>query len=333
MGNARRSSVQTMKMFHSSNMKSALFLCYASVLWLGISPGTSAAALSREGQTQASSPSVVIEDQFFMDNPDLKEERDTVETASQILASEGYRSTNLQEISAALAARSREIIAQRSPEEWQRKAIRLYPPLGIAGSEFNALFLKHYKELMESSPSFADEPSWPVLLAKRCDDELRSNQAKSPENVPSIPPKPAVETKTSIQTSPVQNVPPKQTGHPYQTAFSIIILALATAAPRFYAFKKADAHFGMKPGQAESRNDSRLWGDALKHGAILYVVVAFSAAIRTLFVDADLGFLDRFAVSAAVGTLIGLCVTLPLCILDAIWQSVRRQATNRLAHR
>ena len=323
-----------MKMFRSSNMKSALFLFYASVLCLGMSPGTSAAALRWEGQTQPSSPSIVIEDQFFIDNPDLKEERDTVETASQILASEGYRSTNLQEISAALAARSRELIAQRSPEEWQQKAIRLYPPLGVAGSEFNALFLKHYKELKESSPSFADEPSWPVLLAKRCDDELRSKQPNKPEGVSSIPPNPTAETKTSDQTPPLQNLPPKQARRPLKTAFSILLLALATAAPGVYLFKMVSAHLVSKPGQPGTQSNSSLWREALKHAAILYVIVAFSAAIRTLFVDADLGFLDRFVVSATVGTLIGLFVTLPLCILDALWQTIRRQTSGgRLAHR
>ena len=91
--------------------------------------------------------------------------------------------------------------------------------------------------------------------------------------------------------------------------------------------------FALKPGRAESRNDSRLWGEALKHAAIFYVIVAFFAATRTLFMNADLGFLDRFAVSAAVGTLFGIFVTLPLCILDALWQSIRREAGSRLAHR
>ena len=314
-------------------MKSVPFSSYALVLWFGATLCSSPAAISAERQTQALAPAIIVEDQFFVDNPDLQDERDVVEAASRSLAGEGRASTAAPEISAALAARSREIIAQRSPEEWQRKAIRLYPPLGVAGSAFNALFLKHYNELKQSSPSFADEPSWPVLLAKRCDDELRLNQVKPRETARSIPPGPAVNTTPSAQTSPVQTSTPKQIAHPFQTAFAMILLALVTAAPGFYAFKTAEAHFGMKPGKPQSQNDSRLWGDALKHAAIFYVIVAFSAALRTLFVNADLGFLDRLAVSAAVGTLFGLFVTLPLCILDALWQSIRREAGSRLAHR
>ncbi|MCX6910526.1 MAG: hypothetical protein NTY01_21130 [Verrucomicrobia bacterium] len=51
-------------------------------------------------------------------------------------------------------------------EDWQRKAVELYPDLGVAGSPLNKKYRALYQERIRTNPVFFRLPQWPVLLAK-----------------------------------------------------------------------------------------------------------------------------------------------------------------------
>jgi hypothetical protein len=50
--------------------------------------------------------------------------------------------------------------------EAQAEAVRLYPRLGVAGSQFNLEFLARYKRYQQERPDYFTDNSWPVRLAE-----------------------------------------------------------------------------------------------------------------------------------------------------------------------
>lgn len=50
--------------------------------------------------------------------------------------------------------------------EAQREAVRAYPSLGVAGSEFNRDFLARYNRYQRERPGYFSDPSWPWRLAE-----------------------------------------------------------------------------------------------------------------------------------------------------------------------
>lgn len=50
--------------------------------------------------------------------------------------------------------------------EAQREAVRRYPELGVAGSEFNAAFIARYQLYQRTRPEYFRDASWPVRLAR-----------------------------------------------------------------------------------------------------------------------------------------------------------------------
>jgi hypothetical protein len=297
--------------------------------------------------TVPSPPPIVADNQFFVDHPDLKDEAEVVDDAAKALAEEGFQAGTAKEASEALAAKSRAVLADRTAKEWEQKAVSLYPALGVAGSEFNLLFLKHYHELKTSSPAFIQEPSWPVLLAKRCDDELRSGSpAASPVVV-----LPTASASVTPAGSPTRHAAiSKSTGQGHrstnfwQTFIALLVLILLTALPIAFVFRpglltfqngafavRHDAPAVQKrrlrqPAPPErtlagKSDDPPIWRAALKHAAIIYVAVAVPASVHSLMVNSDLGFVDRLFVSLLVGILFGVFITLPLYGLDTLWHA------------
>jgi mono/diheme cytochrome c family protein len=57
-------------------------------------------------------------------------------------------------------------------EDWQRKAVEMYPQLGVAGSAFNTRFVALYRERLKTAPAFFQNPQWPLLLAQECAGQL-----------------------------------------------------------------------------------------------------------------------------------------------------------------
>lgn len=49
----------------------------------------------------------------------------------------------------------------------QREALRRYPDLGVANSDFNRRFVALYKQYQQSNPQLLQNPNWPMILANR----------------------------------------------------------------------------------------------------------------------------------------------------------------------
>ena len=58
--------------------------------------------------------------------------------------------------------------------EAQQEAIRLFPTLGVAGSDFNRAFLARHKQYQQEQPDFLRDPNWPVTLAREVASTLNS---------------------------------------------------------------------------------------------------------------------------------------------------------------
>ena len=63
-------------------------------------------------------------------------------------------------------------------KESSAQAVKMYPALGIQGSEFNRRFLKLHEELKDQNAPELTMPGWPMLLAHRVADSLRTNPPK-----------------------------------------------------------------------------------------------------------------------------------------------------------
>jgi hypothetical protein len=303
--------------------------------------------------TPAPTSIITPDDQFFVDHPDLKDEAEVVDEVSKQLAAEGYTASTAPEAAEALAAKSRASLAERTPAEWQQKAVSLFPELGVKGSEFNALFVKHYQELKVSSPDFTKEPSWPVLLAKRCDDELRG---RSPVAARAAAPSSASSAAAAPAQQPGERSQKHRSSGFWQTFFGLLLLIMLTVLPCAVAFRPEvltlspealgirsgalTLRKGRKPSREPSnpmpalrgdKGDSPVWRVALKHAAIIYAVVALPASIHSLMANSDLGFIDRLFVSLLVGALIGLFIALPLYGVDALWHAYQKHTPRHAA--
>ncbi len=82
-------------------------------------------------------------------------------------------------------------------EDWQRKAVEMYPQLGVQGSEFNKKFWGLYQQRKLSNPAYFNLPQWPVLLAKECANQLGPQAAaKNPATAPATPTVPAADASS-----------------------------------------------------------------------------------------------------------------------------------------
>jgi len=57
-------------------------------------------------------------------------------------------------------------------EDWQRKAVELYPDLAVAGSPLNKKYRALYQERLRTNPGYFRLPQWPVLLARESAAQL-----------------------------------------------------------------------------------------------------------------------------------------------------------------
>lgn len=235
--------------------------------------------------------------QFFVDHPDLDDEREAVDVASHQLTEEGVPAGDSREAGEMLAARTRALLSQRTPEEWKKQAIRLYPDLGMAGSEFNSLFVRYYRELQELTPGFTEEPSWPVLLAKRCADELRHRKPSSTSPPPAASPE---------LLHPPSTAPASQ-GQIGRLGLCLMGAPLIGAAllPSVLAFRRrrtvatADIRHGPHASSPYRR--------ALKPAMLVYSAVASVAVLRSLPENADLSVTNRVFVTFLVSIVAGGC--------------------------
>jgi hypothetical protein len=62
--------------------------------------------------------------------------------------------------------------ARGKEKDWQKEAVRIYPELGIEGSELNKLFVRRYRVLRSTERDYFITSDWPVRLARECAKEL-----------------------------------------------------------------------------------------------------------------------------------------------------------------
>ena len=65
---------------------------------------------------------------------------------------------------------------RKDPKLAQRKAIELYPDVGVAGSRLNKEFVARVKRYQSEKKDFFVEPDWPIRLAKECSEDLAAKQ-------------------------------------------------------------------------------------------------------------------------------------------------------------
>ncbi len=245
----------------------------------GLSPAAFATQMSVDADTQAA---------FYTRFPDLKDETDIVAQAGRGLAF-GYQDPNADPAEL-LAARARALLAERTPQAWQRRAVSLFPELGVAGSEFNRRFLTRYRELNQTSPQFLKEPSWPVLLARRVADELNA-------------PPPAATAPPTIAGQPVPTHSAKPAPAPGRAAFWLSLLSLAVllflvVQPARWLFRASRAFAGEEPTAIP-------WQRAFGPAAWAYLIVSLFSLWRTFAANAGQTVVDRFGISLIVSVLVG----------------------------
>ena len=283
------------------------FLC----VWL------SAFAVVQAGESAASyaadfAVNVDVQAAFFARFPDLTDEEDIVMLAARNVAAEPPTNVAPPE---AVAAQARKILAQRTPQEWQHKAVTLFPELGVAGSDFNNLFLKRYHELQTRSPQFTREPSWPVLLARRCADELGQKAAN---------PAPIAATPVQPDNAPVKSAK----SHAWPGGFwisllNLILLAAVLIQPAFWLFRCSRAFAG-------NGAPLTLWQHALRPAAWGYFAATLLAVWRTFPANADEAFFDRFGITLLVSLLTGIAFAIPTFVgaMGYTWWRTRTAAKS-----
>ncbi len=262
-----------------------------------------------------------VQEDFFRRYPDLEDERDVVAIAARTLATEGVETKHLAAAAELLAKRTRDLLQRRTPQEWQQKAVSLFPDLGVAGSKFNAAFLRHFNDLKQTSPQFLEEPSWPVLLARRCADEMKIRPR--PTAKISAPP---VETKsaTPIASAPISSAPRAGFWLPLAN-FLILTVIIVLPARWLWTCRRA---FGGSDGPVT------LWQRALGPAAWAYLAVALAALVRTFLANADQRPFDRFGITLLVSLVAGVAVALPAygLALGSIWWWRQRTLSRPEGH-
>lgn len=276
--------------------------------------------------------------QFFLDYPDLRDEREQLEAASRELTAEGFQPAEDRNAKKLLAERTRRAISQRTAVEWQQKAISLYPDLGIAGSEFNLLFLRHHRELQESTPAFSEEPSWPLLLARRCADELRAkkqpNMAQRPDllpaatldSSPALPPRSITEP---VNPPPVSSSAREKVGGVSLTLAGavLIIIVLLPCLPILRWTRLRQSTDG-----AATRCASSPYHRAIKPAIIVYGVAAIAAIIRSLPANGDLSLMNRFFITLCISLVFGVCAGLVGYLSALLYCALRPRDGGSHAH-
>lgn len=55
----------------------------------------------------------------------------------------------------------------------QKRAVQLFPDLGVTGSRLNREFLRRFTQYQKDNPSYFNNPEWPTQLARESDAAIR----------------------------------------------------------------------------------------------------------------------------------------------------------------
>jgi len=291
-------------------MKSRLFLC---ILLFAAFEGTGLRAVESVRNYGADmSVNADVQADFYKRYPDLEDEKEVVAAAARTLAAENMETQDVAAAAELLAKRTRALLERRTPTEWQQKAMTLFPELKVAGSEFNALFLRHFNELKQTSPQFLEEPSWPVLLARRCADELKGGAAtatlKRSKKIQAPPPIPAA--PVAEPAAPAGPRPPSKWAA--VLSFCLLLAIIVQPARLLLRWRRA---FGGSDGPVT------LWQRALGPAAWTYLAVTLYAAVYNFRFNAGERPLDRFGDTLLVSLLAGVVFAVPVYVVTfaVIW--------------
>ena len=291
-------------------MKSRLFLCI--LLFVAFESAGLRAVEAVRNYGADMSVNADVQADFYKRYPDLEDEKDVVAAAARTLAAENMETQDVAAAAELLARRTRALLERRTPTEWQQKAMSLFPELKVAGSEFNTLFLRHFNELKQTSPQFLEEASWPVLLARRCADELQRGTAstglKPSKKIQPAPPIPAAPVPGLAEPAALR--PPSK----WIVVLSFCLLLAIIVQPTRLLLRWRRA-FGGSDGPVT------LWQRALGPAAWTYLATALFALIRTFQANADQRPSDRFGITLFVSLLTGAACAVPVYLVTfmAIW--------------
>lgn len=69
-------------------------------------------------------------------------------------------------------------------QDWQKKAVELYPQLGVADSTFAKKFQQLRRQQELGNPDYFNNPQWPILLARECAAQLAAEAKPKPSPAP-----------------------------------------------------------------------------------------------------------------------------------------------------
>jgi len=85
--------------------------------------------------------------------------------------------------------------------DWQRKALELYPQLGVADSAFNKKFHQLRRQQELGNPDYFNNPQWPVWLARECAAQLAA--AAKPAASPAVAARGAPNRASPVAPGPI----------------------------------------------------------------------------------------------------------------------------------
>ena len=85
-------------------------------------------------------------------------------------------------------------------QDWQRKAVEMYPDLGVANSPINKKYHALRMERLRTNPGFFRLPQWPVLLAREAASQVGAQTAAQ------TPPATAAPAATAAPSEPPELV-------------------------------------------------------------------------------------------------------------------------------
>lgn len=64
------------------------------------------------------------------------------------------------------------VVSAAPAEDWQKKAVEMYPQLGVPDSAFSKKFQQMRRQRELGNPDYFNNPQWPVLLGGECAEQL-----------------------------------------------------------------------------------------------------------------------------------------------------------------
>ena len=295
---------------------------------------TTSAVKGNETPSEQKARAEQEEAQFYEAYPTLSNEREMVEAAFRSLRSEGYKGKDINEAYAAIVARTQEFIARRSPEEWQKHAVALYPELGVASSPLHRRFISRYNELKRDNPQYFDDRSWPINLARECAGNIIAVQpAPHPDAFP-LPLTAAGENQSQSQSqSQLQVQHSDNTDHFSKegvivvVALGCILLFLAGRASRSTVPDTASLSVNTTQTEPDSVQPSAPSFSPWKHSlqpAVKAAEWASLVGMLSAFRSHQLGSIENIKLLFLISAVLAIIVSVPVYIIAVLYYTIKK---------